>query len=66
MGIEAKHTLHCDWCDVQPDPDQVFGSYEEAYAEMQRVSRFEGWLLRTKSSTIQFGCPECVADGRFR
>jgi len=66
VAIEGRFTLHCDWCGIEPDPGQAYKTYEEAYTEMQRVSKVESWLLQYRESRVIFTCPECVAAGRVR
>lgn len=63
MGIQERFSLHCDWCGVEPETGQEFDNYMEAYQEMTRVARYEGWLLRKDGMLF---CPECVTEGRAR
>lgn len=62
MGIREKYWVHCDWCDTGPqDP---FDTYEEAYQEVQRLSRHESWLLLIRGKTVTtLLCPDCAAEG---
>lgn len=65
MGIVSTHRVVCDFCGVEPEAGQSFDTFEEAYAEMQRLTRHESWLLRDRGSTNKtLLCPECVTAGR--
>ena len=63
MGINESYNLVCDWCGLEPELGLVFDNYMEAYQEMQRVARYEGWLLRSDG---RFFCPDCVTEGKAR
>jgi hypothetical protein len=63
VGINEQYSLECDWCGLGPELGLTFSEYIEAYQEMTRVARYEGWLLRKDG---KFFCPDCVAEGRAK
>lgn len=63
MGVQQQFWVDCDWCGT--GPDVKFGTYDEAYDELLRLSRYESWLLLDRGATEKVAlCPDCAAEGR--
>lgn len=59
IDITACYTIMCDWCRVRAEPGVEYHTFADAMAARERVSHFDGWLLRYDAEFTTLTCPEC-------
>jgi hypothetical protein len=62
IDITACYRIQCDRCHVRAEPDTEYHTFAEASAARERVSQFDGWLLRWHEEFAELTCPECSAE----
>lgn len=53
------YTLHCDGCNVEPEPGKDYETMDDATEAFHWHCHQGGWLLNNAGD---FLCPECAAE----